>query len=260
MPRDFYPRRETDVLSWTNNFREQIGAAPPGSLGLTDEQVRHYSDTQTAFAAAYQAANDPSTRTPVAVQAKNTLLRALEKETRQLAAIIRAFPGATRDMKSVLRLVVRSKRRRHVPAPAVAPRLYVNSVKGRTVKLRLWDAQSSRPRGGRPRDVWGAMVFAALGEVPPPPPDKMGNGAGWRYVGSVTRTKLSATFSADVPPGTKVWFIAAWFNWRDERGPMCMPAYTHIGYGGPSLGKPVREIGGSLRFADHAPKALKQAA
>jgi hypothetical protein len=104
------------------------------------------------------------------------------------------------------------------------------------------------------------MVFAALGEVPPPPPDKMGNGAGWRYVGSVTRTKLSATFSADVPPGTKVWFIAAWFNWRDERGPMCMPVYTHIGFGGPSLGKPVREIGGSLRFADHAPKALKQAA
>jgi hypothetical protein len=258
MPRDFYPRRETDVLSWTNNFREQIGAAPPGSLGLTDEQVRHYSDTQTAFAAAYQAANDPSTRTPVAVQAKNTLLRALEKETRQLAAIIRAFPGATRDMKSVLRLVVRSKRRRHVPAPAVAPRLYVNSVKGRTVNLRLWDARSSRK--GRPRDVWGAMVFAAVGELPPPPPDQKGNGAGWRYVGSVTRTKLSATFSADVPPGTKVWFIAAWFNWRDERGPMCMPVYTHIGYGGPSLGKPVREIGGSLRFADHVQSELKKAA
>jgi hypothetical protein len=112
--------------------------------------------------------------------------------------------------------------------------------------------------------VWGALVFAAVGDVPPPLPGRHGGVEGWRFVRCVTTTKLSATFRADVPPGTKVWFIAAWFNWRDERGPMCMPVYTHIGYGGPSLGTGsgggAREIGGSLRFADHAPKALKQAA
>jgi hypothetical protein len=267
MPRDFYPRREADVLSWTNNFREQIGAAPPGSLGLTDEQARHYSDTQTAFAAAYRAANDPGTRTPVAVRVKNGLLRTLEKETRQLAAIIRAYPGAgvtgmgiSDEMLGTLGLVVKSKPRKRVSRPMRAPLLYVNDVDGRTVKLRLHDADSMRK--GRPRDVSGAVVFAFVGDLPPPVPGagNVGGVDGWQFVRNVTRTKLNVTLHADVPPGTKVWFIAAWFNWRQERGPMCMPVYTHIGYGGPSLGKPVREIGGSLRFADHAPKALKQAA
>jgi hypothetical protein len=157
-----------------------------------------------------------------------------------------------------LGLVVKSKRRKRVSRPTSAPLLYVDDVDGRTVKLRLHDADASGK--AKPRDVRGAVVFAFVGDLPPPVPGIVGSVAGWQFVRIVSRTKLSANFSAAVPPGQKVWFIAAWFNWREERGPMCMPVYTHIGYGGPSLGKRTREISGSLRFVDHAPKALKQAA
>jgi hypothetical protein len=226
MPRDFYPRREADVLSWTNNFREQV-VSSASSLGLSDEQARHYSDTQTAFAAAYRAANDPSTRTPVAVRVKNGLLRALEKETRQLAGIIRAHSrfgapgGVTKEMLISLGLVVKSKRRKRVSRPTSAPLLYVDDVDGRTVKLRLHDADASGK--AKPRDVRGAVVFAFVGDLPPPLPGITAGVDGWQFVRNVTRTKLDVTFGADVLPGQKVWFIAAWFNWREERGPMCMP-------------------------------------
>jgi hypothetical protein len=247
MPRDFFPRRESDVLAWTNNFREKIFVAPQ-TYGLTEEQARHYSDTQTAFAAAYRAAITPGTRTSPAVQAKNTLLRTLEDESRRLARIIRAHPATTNDMKAVLGLAIRSKRRKRVPAPASAPQLFVESVVGTTVNMRLLNAEALGR--ARPRNTLGATVLYFVGDSPPTATSQ------WSFLLHTSSTRMRKSFG--LPAGTKVWFAAFWNGTRQRRGPTSRPVCTNICSGGPA--KFAAALGHSLRLADHAPRELKKAA
>jgi hypothetical protein len=176
------------------------------------------------------AASSPGTRTLVSVEGKNAARQSLEAETRALANIIRANLRG-KDMRDVtlcdLQMCVPVPRRRHVGPPATPPRLRVSSESGRRVSVQLSDVDSPRLR--KPRDAWSASIFVFIGDEPP---SDMGQGSGWRFVKSVTRTRTTATFSPRHRPGTNVWLAANWCNWRGERGTMCQPLYTHLSYSG----------------------------
>lgn len=253
MPRDFIPRRDVDFLEFTINFRAKISPpTDPASLGLIPQQVAHYAITQQAFIEAYKLVCDPGKRTMVSVEGKNAARKALEAETRAMAARIRA-PGSVDDATLCgLRLCVPVQRRRHVAAPATAPRMRVSCESGRRVSVQLGDVDAPTLR--KPRDAWNADIFAFIGDNPP---DDMSHGSGaggWKYVKSVTRTRTMVTFSARNRPGTKVWLAANWSNWRGERGPICQPMCAHLSYGGPMKEgtaevSAVAEVESVLRFA-----------
>lgn len=259
MPRDFIPRRDAEFLGFCANFSAKISLSP-NIYGLSIEQVGQYALAQEVFAADYRTATTPGTSTVVAVEAKNHAREVLEAQTRMLARIIRAHRKGM-DVTDVdlcdLRMCVPKGKRRRVPGPGAAPRLSVRSGENRTVIVHLSDAESSTK--GKPRDVYGAILFAYVGDLPPAGMDQE---SGWQYVKTTTKAKTTITFSAAIPPGTKIWLAANWSNTHGERGPLCQPVYTHLSHGGPMMGaNAVPDVSHHpLRFVDQSSAELMHAA
>ena len=229
MPRDFFPRPEGEILAWSSNFRDQIVAAP-GDFSLSEAQAQQYSEKHDAFAAAYRAASEPATRTRSNVFAKSGARVALEAEARQLARIVRAAPNVTAQQRYDLGLSApRTGGGTRIGAPASAPSAHVVSVSGRTVRLRLRDADAPDNRG-KPRGVASAAILTFAGDEPPL------LRSGWTLNRHATRTTVDVTFGADVAPGTKVYVAACWLNPRGQAGPLSTPQIAYLGYAGPSLG------------------------
>ena len=232
MPRDFFPRREVDVLNWTARFREGI-AAGPGEFGLSLEQVAEYEAVQESFAARYRTANEPATRTPVAVVAKNTALQALEALTRRLAGIVRSRPEVSDTARVSLGLPARPRRRQVRPPVEEAPLVRTEPTGGGVVRVRLIERGSGRAR--RPVNAAGARVYGFVGESPP------AEGSAWRMMGQTSSAETRVSFGAAWPPGTKMWFFARWVDGRARAGPASEAMYAHLTAGGPGV------VGGGAR-------------
>jgi hypothetical protein len=222
MPRDYYPRRESDIRSFTAHFSEKISAAP-ADYGLTQARADEYAVLQQTFSDAYLTVQDRGANSTSAVVAKENARVALEAGTRALVKTVKAQWSVTNEMRINLGLPPRGARRRHVAVPEEAPILRVVGAAGGAVQVRLVDAGSTRR--GLPRDARGAILFGFVGQVPPSGRDR------WTFKGGTSRATAEVRFDAGLPPGTKVWLTACWINARAERGPSCAPVCTYLQYG-----------------------------
>jgi hypothetical protein len=237
MPRDFYPRREADIVSFTASFSAKVSASPE-QFGLTPLQAEQYAAVQAQFADLQQKSTQGSTNTSSVFQAKKNARRELERMTRQLAGIARTHQGVTVAQRFALGLPARDPGRprgsrtkdgRLQLQRIGPPRLIVKCLHGRTMRVRLRDRSAPMNRG-KPKDVAGATLFSYVGELPPPP-DDLGK---WKFERVTTKTVVDVRPGnpyAGLPPGTRVWIIAFWTGRRGERGPMCEPVYAHTQYG-----------------------------
>jgi hypothetical protein len=223
--RSFLPDKDAALLAWSVNFVARISEAP-SDYGLSLVLVTAYIALHDAFAAAYQTAVDPITRTKGKVAAKNAARTALKADARLLAKIVEGTATVTDEQKIDLGLNVR-KTPTPVPVPSASPNLDVVSVVGRTVKIRLHGDEPGRR--GKPDGVKGASLFSYVGATPP---EDVG---AWKFEGSSTRTEISVEFPATVQPGTKVWLTAFWFNTKSQSGPACAPVGTYLSYNGLSM-------------------------
>lgn len=223
---DFIPAREADLVTWSINFDTKITATPT-DYGLTALQATAYAAVHDAFIAAYNMANDPTTRSPVNITAKNTAKAALIDEARELARIVQATPGVTPAQKEGLGLNPRTNGPSPVPVPEEAPTLDVVVREGTMVRIKLHDGSGSRR--GKPAGVAGASVFSFVGATPPV------EVSDWKFEGNTTRTVVELNFAAELPPGTIVWMTAFWYNPRGMSGPGCTPVSAILAGGGMSM-------------------------
>ena len=222
MGKNYLPARESVLVSWTSNFATMT-SADPAAYGLTLEQAAAYVATRDTFTAAYQLAQDPVTRSPANIEAKNTAKAALIAETRRLVKICQASPVMTDNKRAALGVTVPDVTPTPVPVPAEAPQLDVVSVTGRSVKLRLREASTGKRK--KPEGVMGAAVFSYVGESIP------ADMRDWTFEGNDTRLDVTVDFAQSFAPATKVWLCAFWFNRRGESGSACTPVSTHLGFG-----------------------------
>jgi hypothetical protein len=215
---NFLPTREADLVIWSNNFSAKINATPT-AYGLTAAQASTYRGLHNTFVAASQTANNPATRSPSNIMAKDTAKAALIANARLLARIIQTCPTVTDTQRTDLGLTVRSGPT-PVPAPSIAPGLEIVSTTGNTVRIRLHDSPSTRR--GKPAGVTGAAVFSFVGAVAPT------DSAAWKFEGNTSRTVLDVTFPGTTAPGARVWFTAFWFNQKKQSSPACAPTGTNI--------------------------------
>ena len=217
---DFIPGRESELVTWSTNFDTLINADPL-IYGLDIGQASAYAALHTAFVAAYQTANDPSTRTPSAIVSKDDAKDALITNARDLAAIVQSFPGTTDILRSDLGITVPDTEPTPIPPPANPPGIDIVSAVGRTVTLRLHDSLSPTTRG-KPDGVAGATVFSYVGTAAPVELDD------WKFEGNTTLTKYDVNFDPEVANGAMVWFTAFWFNPRAQSGPAASPVSTNM--------------------------------
>lgn len=216
----FPPRQDAELAAYTPLFSAKITATPT-AFGLVAADATAFATVSTAWVNAYNLAVDPSTRTKATVAAKNLAKANVLISLRSLAKRIEATPTVTVAQKETLGIPAHDTKPSPIPAPAVAPQLTVVSAVGNVVRLRLEDA-SAPARRGKPDGVGGAAVFSFTGDAPPA---SLGD---WTFEGNSTRTTFDVAFPADVPPGTKAWFCACWFNPRLQNGPACAAVPTYI--------------------------------
>jgi hypothetical protein len=222
----FVPSRESDLVTFANNFEVKLSAAPT-DYGVSVLQATAFTTLNGVWNAAYVAANDPSTRSPANIAAKNTAKENMldgPGGIRELAALVQAHPGITAQQLTELGLTVRDTKPTPVPPPTVSPEIDFIPTGTRTIRIRLHNETTLSKK--KPDGVKGAMVFYHIGESAPVELSE------WTFHESVTRTTLDVDLPASVAPGTIIWFTAYWFNPRQQSGPATTPVNTIMQFGG----------------------------
>src|SRR6185369_6046083 len=89
MPRDFYPRPEATIVSFTAQFSRKINE-DPGLYGFSEDDAARYAVIQEAFAQAYAKVQSNSTDSSSAYIAKEEARVALEKASRSFMGQVKA--------------------------------------------------------------------------------------------------------------------------------------------------------------------------
>jgi len=207
------PTSDTGVRDWAANFQLIAGAAPT-AIGLTAAMMTAYSGLLSDYLARLTAATDPSTKTKVSVQAKNTSKAALISSSRQLVKIADAFPGTTNTQRASLGMHIRDTGPTPRPAPTTQPIVSIAGSGGGQALLRLRD-ETTPDKKAKPAGVFGALLATAVTAGPEVPP----NFAPGVFNAVVTRTD----YTLPLPPasaGKTLWAQCQWINERGEPGPV----------------------------------------
>ncbi|XAM00236.1 hypothetical protein OT109_02380 [Phycisphaeraceae bacterium D3-23] len=229
--RDVLPRKQADMMHWAGLFSQHLSAAPgPEAFGVTAAEAASYAALLAEAQSAYAVANDPDTRTSVAVKAKDAALARLAAQSRELVKVIKARPSVTDAQRELLGIAPRKTARKSAVArPSEAPRLTVRGVRGWTALLRLSD-QAAPSRKSKPEGVSGAVVRYFVGDRPP------GTLAGWEYAGTTSVTRTAFEVPGGLEPGSRVWFAASWQSPTFEPGPVSEPTMVRVGFSGLEAG------------------------
>lgn len=129
---DTFPQaRETDLIVGSQTFEMPL-ASMATAIGLSPAQVTAFDDLQAAFALKYALVQDPATRTPTNVIAKNEARQAMVDNARMLIKIIQANPLVTDEQRRTLNITIR-KARTSQSTPNVEPLLEIDEVNGHTL-------------------------------------------------------------------------------------------------------------------------------
>ena len=223
MPVDFLPRRDAELLLWSNRFNAYIAAlVDPSVIALSAAQVTAYAALNTAFddaMTALEAVNSTSN-----VVTKNTARSALKANARALSRIIQACPDTTDTQRTDMGLSIPDSLPTPRPIPAYAPAIELLDIVGHTVKLRARDPMNP-DRRGKPENVAGVRLWSYVGASAPASLDS------WKIQGNSTRAMFEVAISASVPAGSMIWLTAQYFNARQEPGPAGEPMSLTIGGG-----------------------------
>jgi hypothetical protein len=232
MPADFKPNREADLVGFTTNFSNQLSAKFE-LVGRSAADASTFADLNSAWVSAYNTANEPSTRTPPAIQGKNAAKAACVDKLRELVGLIQKFRGTTDALRRDFGLPIR-KKKTPIPIPSNIPTAEVVKRYGQTVVVRLHDGSRRR---AKPTGVAGARVYTFVGTSAPTDPGE------WFFERQATTTEVTLHFDASLAPGTKVWITAQWYNPRGQVGQASPAISTVLAGGTTSL------AGGSIHLA-----------
>lgn len=216
----YIPRKDSELVTFSLNLSTKINLDPT-IYGLTITQASDYAALQTAYSNAYTVANTDSTRTKPTIVAKDEARAALVESTRQLVDIVQAYPGTTNEMRADLQITIRDTEPTPAPIPSTKPDMSIESTSGRTIRIRLRDADNPTSLG-RPDGVAGANIMYYVGETAPSLSTE------WVFGSMAGRPTTTLIIPGTVPAGSKIWITAFWFNTRKQVGPFATPLYTNI--------------------------------
>lgn len=221
-----YSRSDGGVLDFAIQFSAEITAnAVP--LGFSTAQASSLATLVTDYHAAYDLAKAATTRTRGAIEAKDLSKKLLMQTLKQYVGFVRSNMSVTNAQLADLGLPPRASRTPE-PVPDESPVMTVLGVDGWTVKTRI---KSSNPaRRGRPPLTSGTTVVSYVGPTPP------ADVSGWKFEGNTGKRVVGINFDSSLPPGTKVWLSAFFFNGSKQSGPACTPVSTLLQGGGLVIG------------------------
>lgn len=206
MTTPYIPAKDVDFLAWLDNF-DDLTSVNFATYGLTGPEAASITTVRNAYDAAFAAATNPATRTPVTVAAKDTAKATALATVRPLAQTIRNNPAVTDDDRVALGLTVPDTSPTPVPPPTSFPLLDLLGATPGQHQLQYRDSDTpttkAKPDGSIAMELWQTVgVTPALNPV------------GSLYVGSVTK----APFFISLDPGDVGKFATYFARWVTRRG------------------------------------------
>ena len=220
----YIPAKDADFSLWLQNF-SAVGLASPTVYGLSSAEQSAISAAASDFQTKLAIATDPTTRTSVAVAAKDVSRANAEAVVRPIAARISVSVSITDPQKIAIGTTVRAQSAGPIPPPTDSPALALYSLATGTGKFGYSVAGSvgkAKPYGVVGVEVW--QHISAAGHTVNP--------SDATYVGTYTKTPFRLTF-----PGTdagKSLSLFARFTTRSgpagavQRGPWSEPLQTIV--------------------------------
>lgn len=205
--RNFYHGKDADIVAGAANFASLISAGF-ASYGLSSAQSTAFGLLNTALQSAYTTATTPSTRSPVAIEAKNLAILNMRRLAVNLARIVSATATVTDAQLVSLGLLPRTVPTPR-PVPGTPPMIEFLSCAGRVVTIRIHSATGESR--AKPFGAIGADIYSAVSPTVPTDPNA------YRHEGLATRGKMRMTFPNDVPSGATIWLSGVWVSARGER-------------------------------------------
>jgi hypothetical protein len=219
VPNRFLPTRDGDLTEWLNNFQARI-AADPAAYGLTGPESAAVTAASAAWSTAYLAANQPSTRTSVAVAVKAAQKRATLAIVRPIAGRIRASTSIDDALKRAIGLHIRDPLVTRIRPPASYPILAVAGWGPSLQRLRASDAMDPTRRA-KPAGVVALHVYRAVGDGPLNDPSTC------PLLAVVTRSIITSSFQSK-DDGKVATYFARWTNAKGQMGPWSSPVSMRV--------------------------------
>ena len=216
----YLPAADAKLLAFAQNFSTRTTAAPT-TFGLTAAMCTSYAALVSAFATDL-AACDPGVRSKASTLTKNQAKVNMIAETRRQVSLVGGTAGVTNAMRAQLGLTVRVEPQ-PIPAPNSSPKVSVVSVNGRTVRIKLENAEAIKR--ARPFGAQGCQVYSLVAQQPSTNP------ADYSFQGITTKPTIDVIFDNSVLPGATVWIVANWYTATALTGPVSQPVSAVIQYG-----------------------------
>lgn len=221
MTTPYIPSTDSAFADWSLNFHT-LTTATPTAYGLTAPQAAAYATLDDDYQAAYIAATDPSTRTPVTVAAKDTAKFAAVALARELAQIVKADPDTTDEQLTELGITVNKFPATPVPTPTTFPLLDFLAATPGQHKLQYRDSDTpttkAKPPGAMQMEVWVTIDTAVA-----PTPSASG------YVKGVTKSPFTVDYE-EADRGKIATIFGRWVTQTGKVGPWSDGVSFEIGW------------------------------
>ena len=203
----YIPQPDAEFSAWLLNFATLLVASPT-TYGLSSTEATATAAVNTTFQAAYTAAIDPSTRTPVTVQAKNDARAQAEATVRPYAVDISRNPAVQNEDKTAIGVNLPNSIRTPIPAPVTAPNAeLVGSMPG-VHRLQIRDSATPTTKA-KPPGVTGCEIWVNVGTVAATDPAQ----AALKRISTKTPTQLD--YASDQRGKIATYFL----RWVTRSGP-----------------------------------------
>ena len=187
MSAPYIPAKNALFNNWLLNFATLIAAAPT-TYGLTSGDGTAITAVKTAWASAYAAAQNPSTRTPATVAAQDGARANAEAVARPMAMEVRLNASVSDALKIGLGLTIPNVPPTPIPAPTIAPALSL--VRAVSLQQVLAYKDPSAVGKAKPFGSIGVQLFSAAGTSFATDPEQCS------YQGTFTKSPITVDFDA----------------------------------------------------------------
>ena len=206
---DFIPSADGAFNEWQNVCFTYI-QSHKAAWYIPELSVSRVAELKADFEAKSAIAENPATRTPVAVQAKNDARKIYESELRTLIRSHVTYNQIVTDAdRTAMRLPIHSTSHTPAPDPQTVPEAEIELPSPGVVVIHFHDRGATRK--AKPPGVHGVEIAWAVLDVVPVDWNKLTSSA------FDTRTPYKFAF-AGTERGKKLYFALRWENTRGVKG------------------------------------------
>ena len=209
---DYVPHVETRFLIWSENYVNVLSANAV-RWNIPNNDIGGLNELNTVYKDKYSVAENPATRTKVAIQAKNDAKKVFIADIRRMYRSFVLYNDAvTNDDRDLLQVPIHDDRSSPTAAPHTSPSGAIDTSVHLRHTIRVVDSVETSKRGRVPAGVHGFEAWRKIGGAIPVSDSE------FNYLNFSSSSKLDVDYPLE-DAGKIVWYRFRWANRKNQHGP-----------------------------------------